>query len=342
VTGVITLSLSGSDGVRFYFDNELLFQNWNDRGFPTDLFEVRLEKGKMYDIRLEYYEGKWGANMYLGWDLGFEEQERIKMAKAASVARSADAAIVVTSIEEGEFRDRAHLNLPGFQEQLIKEIAAIGTPTIVVLISGSAVSMSRWLSDVDAVVEAWYPGEEGGNAVAEVLFGDYNPGGRLPVTFPRSAAQLPLYYNYKPSGRGYDYMDTSAVPLYPFGYGLSYTTFAYGELRIDKQAVQQGKPVNIEVDIKNTGSVSGDEVVQLYLNDEIASVSRPIKELKGFKRITLDPGETRTVRFTLTEKEMLMLDEDMRWVVEPGDFRIMAGSSSEDIRSEAVFTVLAK
>ncbi|MBN1292917.1 MAG: glycoside hydrolase family 3 C-terminal domain-containing protein [Candidatus Latescibacteria bacterium] len=342
VTGVVTLSLSGSDGVRFWFDNELLFQNWNDRGFPTDLIKVRLEKGKMYDIRLEYYEGKWGADMYLGWDLGFEEQECAKMAKAAAVARSADAAVVVTSIEEGEFRDRASLDLPGFQEELIKEIAATATPTIVVLVTGSAVSVTNWISGVGAVVEAWYPGEEGGNAVAEVLFGDYNPGGRLPITFPRFAAQLPLYYNYKPSGRGYDYMDTSAVPLYPFGYGLSYTTFSYGELRIDKESVQQGKPVNIEVDIKNTGSVPGDEIVQLYLNDMVASVSRPVKELKGFRRITLDPGETKTVRFTLTEKEMLMLNEDMHWVVELGDFRVMVGSSSEDIRSEAVFTVIEK
>ena len=342
VTGVVTLSLSGSDGVRFWFNNELLFQNWNDRGFPTDYIQVKLEQGKMYDIRLEYYEGKWGADMFLGWDLGFKEKEQIKMAKAAVTAKSADAAVIVTSIEEGEFRDRAQLNLPGFQEQLIKEIAATGTPTIVVLVTGSAVSMLPWLSDVGAVVEAWYPGEEGGNAVAEMIFGDYNPGGRLPITFPRFAAQLPLHYNYKPSGRGYDYMDTSAVPLYPFGYGLSYTTFSYSDLRVDKPSVKQGEPVNIEIDVKNTGSIRGDEVVQLYLNDMVASVSRPVKELKGFRRITLDPGETKTIRFTLTGKEMLMLNEEMRWVVEPGDFRVMVGSSSGDIKSEAIFAVVEK
>ncbi len=340
VDGVVTFSLSGSDGVRFYFDNELLFENWRDRGFPTDYIQVRLEKGKMYDVRIEYYEGKWGADMFLGWDLGFEEMENKKISRAAKSARDADAAVIITSIEEGEFRDRATLTLPGFQEQLIKEVAATGTPTIVILVTGSAVNMSSWIADVAGVVEAWYPGEEGGNAVAEVLFGDYNPAGRLPITFPRAAAQLPLYYNYKPSGRGFDYMDMSAVPLYPFGYGLSYTTFDYSELRFADRTVKQGEHVVVEVDVTNNGTMRGDEVVQLYLHDIVASVSRPIKELKGFRRITLDPGEKKTVRFELTAKDMQMLNEDMRWVVEPGEFKVMIGASSEDIRSAGVFAIL--
>lgn len=342
VDGVVTLSLSGSDGVRLYFDNVLLFENWRDRGFPTDYIPVSLEKGRLYDIRVEYYEGKWGADMFLGWDLGFEQQEREKMARAADTARAADAAIIVTSIEEGEFRDRAHLTLPGFQEQLISEIAATGTPTIVILVTGSAVSMTNWLADAAAIVEAWYPGEEGGNAVADVLFGNYNPGGRLPITFPRSAAQLPLYYNYKPSGRGYDYMDTSAVPLYPFGYGLSYTTFTYSDIRFDKTTVRAGQQVTVSVDITNSGSMRGDEVAQLYLHDEIASVSRPIKELKDFARITLNPGETKTVDLTVTAEDMTMLDEGMNRVIEPGEFRVMVGSSSEDIRGEGIFTVVTR
>jgi len=341
VTGTVTLSLSGSDGVRLYLDGELLFENWRDRGFPTDYIPVSLEKGNMYDIRVEYYEGKWGANMFLGWDLGFEAQEGKKIANAAAVAKSSDAAIIVTSIEEGEFRDRASLKLPGFQEQLIQEVAATGTPTIVVLVTGSAVSMNNWLADVDGIIEAWYAGEEGGNAIAEVIFGEYNPGGRLPITFPRSAAQLPLYYNYKPSGRGYDYMDMSAVPLYPFGFGLSYTTFDYGDLRFNKKAVKRGDAVTVSVDVTNSGDVRGDEVVQLYLCDEIASVSRPIKELKGFKRITLDPGETKVVNFTLTAEKMMMFDEGMNRIVEPGEFRVLIGASSEDIREEGVFHVTA-
>ena len=342
VDGVVTLSLSGSDGVSFRFDGELLFRNWNDRGFPTDYIPVRLEKGKLYDISLEYYEGKWGADMFLGWDVGFEAQENAKIARAAAAARKAEAAVIVTTIEEGEFRDRASLDLPGFQERLIAEVAATGTPTIVVLVTGSAVTMTDWLADADAVVEAWYTGEEGGTAVAEVLFGDYNPGGRLSITFPRSATQLPLYYNYKPSGRGYDYMDTSAVPLFPFGYGLSYTTFGYGDLSFDRQTIMVGDTVTVSVDVTNTGKVRGDEVVQLYLHDEFASVSRPIKELKGFKRVTLDPGETATVSFSLTAADMEMLDEGMRRVIEPGDFRVMIGASSEDIRTEGVFKVAGK
>ncbi|MCE5251971.1 glycoside hydrolase family 3 C-terminal domain-containing protein [bacterium] len=341
VDGAVTLSLSGSDGVRLYFSNELLFENWRDRGFPTDYIPVSLEKGKLYDIKVEYYEGKWGADLYLGWDIGFEAQEKKTMASAAHAARGADAAVIVTSIEEGEFRDRASLRLPGFQEELIREVSSTGTPTIVILVTGSAVSMADWLAGADAVIEAWYPGEEGGTAVADVLFGEYNPGGRLPITFPRSAAQLPLYYNYKPSGRGYDYMDMSAVPLFPFGYGLSYTTFSYGGIRFDKKTVRIGEPVTVSVDVTNTGTVRGDEVVQLYLHDEIASVSRPEKELKGFRRISLDPGETRTVSMTLAAQEMTMLNEDMQWVVEPGEFRVMAGSSSSDIRSEGIFTVTA-
>jgi beta-glucosidase len=202
--------------------------------------------------------------------------------------------------------------------------------------------MGGWLDDVPAVVEAWYGGDEGGTAIAEVLFGDYNPAGRLPLSFPRTASQLPLYYNHKPTGRGYDYVGMSALPQFPFGYGLSYTRFAYGDMKLNSRAIGSADSVTVTLDVKNEGDREGDEVVQLYLRDMVGSVARPVKELKGFTRVSLAPGETRTVRFTLTPKDLRMLDEGMRWVVEPGEFRVMIGASSEDIRLEGSFEVVEK
>jgi len=339
VTGPCTLSFTSNDGARIRFDDNLLLDNWNDRGNPTDYFRVNLEKGREYDISIEYYENKWNARAILGWDLGFAESEGTKIARAAKAAAEADAAVIMTTIVEGEFWDRGDLNLPGYQEKLISAVAATGTPTIVVLVGGSAITMNKWLADADAIVNAWYPGEEGGNAVAEVLFGKYNPAGRLPITFPRDVSQLPLHYNYKPSGRGFDYVSMSAVPQFPFGYGMSYTTFEYGALSFDRQTIRPDGSVTVSVDVTNTGDREGDEVVQLYLHDEIASVSRPVKELKGFKRLTLKSGETKRVSFTLGPDKLSMFDEGMNHVVEPGTFRVMIGASSSDIRAEGTFDV---
>ncbi|MEM2307265.1 MAG: fibronectin type III-like domain-contianing protein, partial [Candidatus Bathyarchaeia archaeon] len=183
-------------------------------------------------------------------------------------------------------------------------------------------------------------GEEGGNAIAEVLFGDYNPGGKLPITFPKTVGQLPLYYNPKPSGRVYDYVDLRGTQyLFPFGYGLSYTRFEYSNLRIDPEKISPNGSVRVQVDVKNVGGRRGDEVVQLYIHDQIASVARPIKELKGFKRITLEPGEQKTVTFTLGPEELSFYDINMDLVVEPGLFEVMVGSSSEDIRLKGAFEV---
>src|SRR5687768_963240 len=167
------------------------------------------------------------------WDAGVVDDSQEKIAEAIDLVHQSDAAIVVAGLEEGEFRDRAMLGLPGRQEELILRIAATGTPVVVVLVGGSAVTMSRWLPRVSAVIDAWYPGEEGGHAVADVIFGDYNPSGRLPITFPMSEGQLPLSYNHKPTGRGDDYLDLTGQPLFPFGFGLSYTTFEYSNLRVE-------------------------------------------------------------------------------------------------------------
>ena len=266
---------------------------------------------------------------------GFEEA--IRIAKKSNVA-----ILFVGNSEEteGEGKDRCNLDLPGMQEELIEEISNTETPVVVVLINGSAITMSKWIDTVQAVVEAWYPGEEGGNAIGEVLFGDYNPGGRLPITFPKTVGQLPLYYNHKPTGRGYDYVDLRGKQtLFPFGYGLSYTKFEYSNLKINPEKISPQEKVNISIDVKNVGRYKGDEVVQLYISDKVATVARPIKELKRFERITLEANEKKKANFTLTSKDLAFYDINMNLVVEPGIFEVMIGSSSEDIRLKGSFEV---
>ena len=273
------------------------------------------------------------------WDAGVTDDGTARIAEAVALARQSDAAIIVAGIEEGEFRDRAFLRLPGRQEDLIQQVAATGKPAIVVLVGGSAITMSSWIDRVDAIVDAWYPGEQGGHAVADVLFGDANPAGRLPITFPMAEGQLPLSYNHKPTGRGDDYVDLSGMPLFPFGFGLSYTSFTYSSLRIEPATIAGDGSVAVRCTVRNTGGRAGDEVVQLYVRDVLASVARPIMELKGFERVSLEPGESKDVSFTLGPDALRMLDGAMRPIVEPGAFRVMIGSSSKDIRLRGEFTV---
>lgn len=333
------LSVTTDDGVRLFLDGKLLIEKWYDRGATTDEVSVSLKAGYKYDIRIEYYENGGFAFAHLGWDRTMRETEG-DIGSAVEIAKKSDVAIVVVGIIEGEGKDRAKLDLPQPQEDLIKAIYETGTPTVVVLINGSAVTMNNWIQGVRAIVEAWYPGEEGGNAVADILFGDYNPAGRLPITFPQWVGQLPLYYNYKPTGRGYDYVDISGKPLFPFGYGLSYTKFEYSSLKlIPEKMLLPAKEVQVSVDVQNVGDRKGDEVVQLYIHNVVASVSRPLKELKGFKRITLEPDEKKTVTFTLTPEAFSFLDRKMKNVIEPGRWEIMLGSSSKDIRLKGGFEV---
>jgi beta-glucosidase len=222
---------------------------------------------------------------------------------------------------------------------LINRVAATGKPTVVILVGGSAVTMGGWLDSVPAVVEVWYPGEQGGAAVADVLFGDTNPAGRLPITFPVAEGQLPLVYNHKPSGRGDDYGDLGGQPLFPFGFGLSYTSFEYDNLSFDRQRISPTDSTVVRFTVRNTGTREGDEVVQLYIHDEAASVTRPVIELKGFERIHLKAGEMKEASFAITAEKLSMLNKDLRPVVEAGDFRIMIGSSSKDIRLRGILTV---
>jgi beta-glucosidase len=293
---------------------------------------VSLRAGSVHDIKVEYFESTGNARVKLVWDAGVVGAWRAQIDSAVAVARRSDVVVLAAGIEEGEFRDRALLKLPAHQEELIARVAATGKPVVVVLVGGSAITMSPWIDRVGAVLDVWYPGEEGGNAVADVLFGDHNPSGRLPITFPVFEGQLPLTYNHKPTGRGDDYLDLTGQPLFPFGFGLSYTTFEYSELRVTPAEIGPNGSAEIRCTVKNTGSRAGDEVVQLYVRDILASTARPVMELKGFARVHLEPSEQKEVAFRLGPDDLHMLDRDLRWVVEPGTFRIMVGASSKDIR----------
>jgi beta-glucosidase len=226
--------------------------------------------------------------------------------------------------------DRAGLELLGSQNELVEKMLALKKPVVVFLLHGRPNSIPYIAENVPAILEGWYLGQEGGTAVADVLFGDVNPGGKLPITVPRSVGQLPVYYYRKPTAQ-LNYVDSTREPLYPFGWGLSYTTFEYSDLALSSGSVGVSGSVNVSLRVTNTGKVRGDEVVQLYIRDETSSVTRPVKELKGFRRIILDPGETKTVQFTLSPEDLSFLNRDMRLVVEPGTFRIMAGGNSVDL-----------
>ena len=287
-----------------------------------------------------------------GCDINSERRDGF--AEAVEAAQKAEIAIVVVGDQSGltddcttgESRDRADLNLPGVQQELVEAVVATGTPTVVVLVNGRPLSITWIAENVPAILEAWLPGEEGANAVADVLFGDANPGGKLPMTFPRSVGQVPIYYGVKPSGgRSHwktTYVDLSNTPLFPFGFGLSYTSFRLDNLRLGQTEARAGENVRVQVDVTNTGDRSGDEVVQLYARDEIASITRPLLELKGFQRLTLQPGETRTVTFDLAVNQLAFLDQNMRWVVEPGAIRLFVGASSTDLPLTASFEIVGE
>jgi beta-glucosidase len=326
------IGVEGSDGYRLYLDGKLAIDNWRKQSYRTTLTSVPLIPGTRHDLRLEYFETTGNARLRLVWEPEVADRSRAAIDSAVSIARKSAVTVVVAGIEEGEFRDRAKLGLPGRQEELIRAVAATGKPVVVVLVGGSAITMSSWLDRVAGVLLAWYPGEAGGSAVADVLFGDANPAGRLPITFPMSEGQLPLTYNHKPTGRGDDYLDLSGQPLFPFGFGLSYTTFGYSDLRIGPGEIAPDGRAIITLRVRNTGSRAGSEVVQLYLRDVLASVARPVLMLAGFERIRLGPGEEREVSFPLGPEQLRLLDRDMRWVVEPGVFRVSVGASSKDIR----------
>ncbi len=276
------------------------------------------------------------------------------MAEAVKVAQQADAVVLVLgdcsglvlSCTTGEFRDTADLGLPGVQQALADSIIALGKPVILVLVNGRPITIPDVFAKVNAVLEAWLPGEEGGMAVADVLFGTVNPGGKLPITYPRSVGQVPVFYNHKPSGNKShiytDYVSMPVSPLFPFGFGLSYTTFAYSNLGISKASAAAYGIVDITCTITNTGSVSGDEIVQLYIRDEYASLPRPMKELKGYCRVNLAAGESKKITFHLPVNQLAFYTMQKELIVEAGKILVMVGSSSEDIRLNGEFDIIGE
>jgi beta-glucosidase len=281
---------------------------------------------------------------------------------AVQAAKSADLAVVVVGEQfgrnesdnrerfatDGEGSDVASLDLTGVQDDLVQAVSATGTPVVVVLINGRPLSVRWEAAHVPALIEAWEPGELGGTAVAEVLFGDYYPSGRLPITIPRSAAQLPAYYDCKPSkvfwvekgwSRNHGYVDMPSSPLYPFGYGLGYTQFQYSNLVVDSPQIRPGGDAHVHLEVKNVGSRPGIETVQLYIHERFAPVSTAVEQLHGFQRVALDAGESKTVSFTLTPEDLMLLDLNMHWSVVPGTFDIMVGSSSANIQLRSTLEV---
>ena len=312
-------------------DDHNILGDWSADQKPENVTTV-LEGLKMVSPETEF------VFVDQGWDP--RNMSEANVDRAAAAARTCDLNIVVageymyrgrwTERTSGEDTDRSDIDLVGLQNELIRKVAASGRPTVLVLISGRPLGV-QWAADnLPALVNAWEPGMYGGQAIAEILYGKVNPSAKLAVTMPRSAGQVQMIYNHKPSQYFHPYAVTPSTPLYPFGYGLSYTTYSYSDIWLDRTEIPADGTVKVSVEIRNTGNIAGDEIVQMYIRDRFSSVTRPVKELKDFARIHLEPGETRTVEFSVTPDKLMFLDKDLRPVVEPGEFIVMVGPSSDD------------
>ncbi|HUC81107.1 MAG TPA: beta-glucosidase BglX [Flavisolibacter sp.] len=302
------------------------------------------------------YEGlqnKLGGAAQILYAKGCEINDSSRAGFAEAIAAAQQAEVVIVSVGEkrdmsGEANSRANIHLPGVQEELIKALHATGKPVIVLINAGRPLVFNWTADNVPAVLYTWWLGSEAGNAIANVLFGDYNPSGKLPMTFPQIEGQIPIYYNYlntgrpapdngKPARYRSGYLDLPKAPKFAFGYGLSYTTFTYKDLKLNRTSMQANDSITLSFTLTNTGKYAGEEVVQLYLRDEVASVVRPLKELKDFKKIMLQPGESKIVQFTINKEKLSFYNQKLAWVAEPGTFQLMIGSASDDIRLKSGF-----
>lgn len=350
VSGTYRIEAAANDGFRLYVDGKRVLDHWeNSDRLRADSVTIDLEGGRAYDIRLEYYERERDAGVRLAWSMPgakppFEE--------AVQAARDSDVVVFVgglTGDVEGEEMtvsypgfaggDRTDTRLPATQRKLLEALHATGKPVVMVLTAGSALAVDWAAQNLPAIVMAWYPGQRGGNAVADVLFGDANPAGRLPVTFYKADEKLPAFDDYAMKGRTYRYFE--GEPLFAFGHGLSYTTFGYEALSLDRARASATQPVKATVTVKNTGTRAGDEVVQLYLKPIDPKHERARKELRGFQRIQLQPGESRQVSFAITPSTDLRTWDETHdaYVVEPGAYEVQVGASSEDVRATKKLTV---
>ena len=349
-TGKYTFDISTWDDFRLFInDEEVKFTpRWSVHNAPTVRGEFRMDKEKKYDFRLEYSQNAWKAEILLEWCIpGYNAFE-----EAVDLARSSDVVIFCGGISprlEGEemFRwtspfegfkggDRTNLKMPSVQENLIKALHATGTPVVVVNFSGSAVALNWAEEHLPAIIQAWYPGQAGGTALADVIFGRYNPVGRLPVTFYRSVEDLPPFEDYNMKNRTYRYFD--GEPLYPFGYGLSYTTFEYGTPELSKSNMEKSEIVEVRIDVKNAGNMGGGEVVQLYVKDVESTYPVAKKALREFNRVFIRPSETQTVSFVLDSTDFMVIDDEGNRFVEPGVFDILVGGNSVDLTG-AILTI---
>ncbi len=338
VTREFSLATRTDDGARLYLDDKLLFEDWTKHGEKPNKAKVELKAGKEYKIVFEYFESELGATARLVWDLGWHDFDRAK-----EIAKESDLAILVLGLHPNiseEENDRADIALPQVQRDLVREIAKVNSNIVIVLINGGPVALKDAEKDAAGILEAWYAGQASGTAIADVLFGDVNPGGKLPETFYASTDQLPSFDNYDIINNGRTYMYFEEPVSYPFGYGLSYTTFKYSNLRLSAEEISKDSSIKIGFTVKNTGNYKGGEVVQVYIRDTKASVKVPIRQLKRFKRITLKPNEHKTVSFNLPASELSFYDiKSNDFIAEPGEFEIQIGSSSEDIRLRKTFLV---
>jgi len=325
-----------------------LIRNWTNREFASNRNHVHLEKGKGYPFRFEFCSNSQWPQLSVQWKLLNSDDTR----KAVAIAKNSDLVIFVGGISpqlEGEemhvdydgFKggDRTSLNLPAVQESLLKELHATGTPVVLVLTSGSALAVNWENENLAAILQLWYPGEEGGAALADVLFGDYNPAGRLPVTFYKSVDQLPPFTDYNMKGRTYRYFE--GTPLFGFGYGLSYSKFNYQNL-ILPSTIQTGDSMIVSVDVQNIGAVPGDEVVELYIKNLSASTPVPLHALQGFRRVYLAAGEKKTVRFSLTPKQFAVINANAMREVDSGEFEIAVGGIQPGTSSPTTGVVSAR
>ncbi len=343
-TGKYTIGFAGNGGMKLVVDGQTIAEELTNRRTRTVNKEIDLQAGRTYDLRIEYFENN---NQFAAAKLNWAPPSGDKSLRedALKKSREADAVVMVLGITpsvEGEemdvkvegFRggDRTEITLPKPQEDFLKEVQALGKPVVLVVLGGSALAVNWANENVPAILDAWYPGEEGGTAIADVLFGDYNPAGRLPVTFYKSVSQLPAFTDYSMQGRTYRYFKDT--PLYPFGFGLSYSSFNYSGLKLSKQ-IRSNESQNISVDVTNTSSRAGDEVVQLYVTDVAATYPVPIRSLAGIKRVSLKPGEKQTVTFTISSDQMSVTDDTGKRFVEPGEFLISVGGKQPGFTGSA-------
>jgi beta-glucosidase len=325
-------------------DNNSPLGNWRTNSDNNTAITV-LEGMKAYPKNKLIYRRGADVNLNRGGVVKFHEKviinenDKSGFSAAKSAAKNADVVVMVLGedgFQSGEGRSRTSIGIPGVQQELLEEVYKVNKNIVLVLMNGRPLNINWADKNIPSIVEAWQLGTQTGNAVAQVLYGDYNPSGKLPMSFPRSVGQIPIYYNYKNTGRPgpkkeifwSHYNDEVNTPLYPFGYGLSYTSFEYSNIKIDNKNLIPGETLNVSVDLKNTGNYSGKEVVQLYIKDRFASVTRPVRELKGFEMVMLSPGETKTINFEISESLLKFYTANETWESESGFFDIFIGTNS--------------